>query len=102
MRNLANQLIDRIAKQQWNLELNTDNFDWESVILYKNEIDPDLIPINDIDKLRGDPLIVWFMDVQINEDTEYLMGLIQKEDKQGFQYLVSLINGERVWSDFVD
>ncbi|MBP1931466.1 hypothetical protein [Ammoniphilus resinae] len=99
MLSLAREIVRNYAKEILNLDCDPETLSWESVTLYKEEIDPDLIPIYDLEELiHGDPLTIWMVTIEETEDTEIILALIEEEDKTGFQYIIWLENGVRVWS----
>jgi hypothetical protein len=76
MMQIANQVVLKYAKENLNLELEAETLSWESVTLFKDEIDTDLVPSEDLTKLEGDPLTILTTSFEDRGGSSYTFSLI--------------------------
>jgi hypothetical protein len=94
---IANQIVREYARRVLGLELDVGTPSWESVTLFKEEIDADLIPSDDLARLKSDPLIIIMTSFLDREGNSYVFGLVVdlfEEDNQGIEYAVCLKEGQ--------
>jgi hypothetical protein len=90
---IANRVVLKYAKEKFDLELQVEIINWESVTLFKEEIDTDMIPSDDLAKLKGDQLTILTASFEDREGNSYIFGLvIEVSDEENFniEYAVCL------------
>lgn len=89
-----NEIIEKYLKDTFNLTINIDN-EWEGVLLSHEEIDPKLIPKDELKHLP-DPAFFHMVSYLDEEENEWLFTVASHPDNsQKLSYALSMMNGER-------
>lgn len=91
--------LKAFMEEKFSLKIAVDKIGEESVLLYLEELDENLIT-NDVLKLLPNPVV--FHTYIYDEDSEWIIGIALEKETNSPLFIICLRNGEKVYSEILN